>query len=85
MGALDAPVQGASFYVEKIQPASSNTRNGFGVGRFQAKSSIDTYSDTNTSNFIIYKLKHFKQLFLYRTQKQPIMSPSSQFQIYFTL
>ena len=41
MGALDAPVQGASFYVEKIKLASelreSYTRNGVGVGHFQAK------------------------------------------------
>ena len=87
MGASDAPVQGASFYVEKIKPASkleSYTRNGVGVGHFQAKSPL-TYFQTLTHQISLFaSLNTFNNFFLYKTQKQPIMSVSSQFQLYFT-
>ena len=45
MGALDAPVQGASFYVEKIKLASKlrELYYGVGVGHFQAKSPLTNF------------------------------------------
>ena len=56
MGALDAPVQGASFYVRKLyllQNKKSYTRNGVGVGYFQVKVPSHILN-TNPSDFIMH-------------------------------
>ena len=81
MSASDASVQGAPFYVENTR----NGKNGVAVGHFQVKSH-HKFSDSDPSNIIICKLNTLNNFFLYIliTQKQPIMSLFSQFQLYLT-
>ena len=77
IGALDAPAQGASFYVEIIKLAS-NLRiipEMELVGHFQTPiHEIALFASLNTLN----------DFFLYKTQKQPIMRVSGQFQLFST-
>ena len=87
MGALDASVQGASFYVEKIKLASRLRelyQNGVGVGHFQAKSPL-SYLLTPTHQISLFAtIDTLNNFFLYKTQKQTNMSLSRRFQLYFT-
>ena len=46
--------------------------------------SLHIFSDTDPSNHIISKFGHYKQPFAHKTQKQPILSLSNQFALYFT-
>ena len=70
MGALDAPAQSASFYVEKIKLAKLRAL-------YQKWSWSRPFSGKKFP-------KHFKRLFLYKTQKQPLISLSGQFQLFLT-
>ena len=54
----------------------SYTRNGVGVGHFQAKSPL-TYFQTTTHQISLFaSLNTFNNFYLYKTQEQPIMSLS---------
>ena len=74
--ALDAPAQGASFYVEKIKQASKliELYQKWSWSRPFSKSP-HTFSDTNPSNFIICKFKHFQQLFSLQNSKTTYYEP----------
>ena len=78
IGALDAPAQGASFYVEKIKLASKLRelyQKWCWSRLFSNKKSPHTFSDTNPSNFIICKFKHFKRLFSLHNSKTTYYEP----------
>ena len=78
IGALDAPAQGASFYVEKIKLASKLRKlyQKWSWSRlFSNKKSPHTFSDNNPSNFIICKFKHFQQLFSLQNPKTTYHEP----------
>ena len=87
MDTLDALVLGASFCIQRIKLALK-LKELYLKWRwsrpFSSKKSPHIFSETNPSNFIICQFKHFNNFFLYKTQKQRIISLPSQFQLYFT-
>ena len=79
MGALDAPAQVASFYVEKIKLASKLRVIPEGVFHFQAKSAL-TYFQTPTHEISLFaSLNTLNDFFLYKTQKQAFRPISTVF------
>ena len=78
MGTLNAPVQGASFYVEKIK-LDSKLRELYQKWRwsrtFSDRKSPHIFSDTILSNFIICKFKNLKQLFSLQNSKTTYYKP----------
>ena len=88
MGALDAPVQGESFYVEKINLASKLRvilEMELESAIFKQKVPSHIFRQQLIKISLFASLNTLNNFFLYKTQKQPIMSLSSQFQLYFTL
>ena len=78
IGALDAPAQGGSFYVEKIKLASKLRefyQKWCWSRPFSNKKSPHTFSDNNPSNFVICKFKHFQQLFPLQNSKITYYEP----------
>ena len=62
-----------------ILKKESCTRNGVGVGHFLANLQIPTHEIS-----LFPSLNTLNAFFLYKTQKQPIMSLSGQFQLFST-
>ena len=79
---LDSPVQGASFYVGRIDLASKlrkSDRNSIGVDHFQEKSPLTNFQTLDHQIPLLADFTHFEQPFLLQNSKSTYSAPFKTF------
>ena len=88
MSKIDEPVQGSSFYVERIDLTSKlrlSDQKCQGSRSFSGKQFPQKFPDTDPSNLIISRFTHFEQPFSQQKQKITYSTTLTTFSIVFQI